>query len=96
MAIKQMTTSTDNNESKGRQRALTTTVNLAMCTAVSIDTCTAVARFLSLFWRHTPTAPALIETYTPGHAYVFSGGTLVHNSVSMRQSILYYFDRRFT
>jgi len=59
-------------------------VNLAMCMAVSIDTCTAVARLLSQFWKHTCTqvtypqvfakpVPLPIETHTPGYRYRFSG-----------------------
>ena len=57
------------------------------CTAVSIDTCTAVARFFIWFWRHARAwvvyprvfakpAPVLFETRTgrtPGHGYGFSG-----------------------
>ena len=39
------------------------------CMAVSIDTCTAVARFLSRFWRHTRTRvgvpPGFYKTQTP-------------------------------
>jgi hypothetical protein len=55
-----------------------------MCTAVSIDTCTAVARFFSRFWSHTRArvaypqvfvkpVPVPVETRTPGYGYGFSG-----------------------
>ena len=58
--------------------------NLIICMAVSMDTCTAVARFLSWVWRHTHTrvvypgvlakpVPIPVETYTLGHRYRFSG-----------------------
>jgi len=54
------------------------------CTAVSIDTCTAIARFLNRLWEHTHAQvayprvfaepiPILVETRTPGHGYGFSG-----------------------
>jgi len=52
--------------------------------AVSIDTCTAIARFLNRLWERTcaqvayprvfaEPVPVLVETRTPGHGYGFSG-----------------------
>jgi hypothetical protein len=60
--------------------------NLAMLhsgVTLSIDTCTAIARFLSRLWECTYTrvayprvfaepVPVPIETHTPGHRYGFS------------------------
>jgi hypothetical protein len=54
------------------------------CTAVSFDTCTAIARFLSQLWECTRArvayprvlqkpVPLPIETRTPGRGYKFSG-----------------------
>ena len=54
------------------------------CTAVSIDTCTAIARFLNRLWERTRArvayprvfaepVPVLVETRTPGHGHGFSG-----------------------
>ena len=57
----------------------TTPLNLTSqcCRAVSIDTCTAVVRFLSWIWSHTSCMgdipPRFCKTRTLGHGYRFSG-----------------------
>jgi len=59
-------------------------LTLQCCMVVSIDTCTAVARFLSQFRGHTRAqvayprvlvepVPVPVKTRTPGHRYGFSG-----------------------